>query len=96
VPSYPQGILAWIAPANFWDFEGAGVKLVRIEEACYSKLGTLIRHRLKRERRTCTERTKSLIESADGRVATAATRQEKKLCPNRQTRNPLDPDRPSH
>ncbi len=53
-------------------------------------------HRLKRERPTCTERTKSLIESADGRVATVATRREKKPCPTKKQKNPLDSDRPSH
>ena len=31
-------------------------------------------HRLKRERPTCTERNKSLLESADGSMATVATR----------------------
>jgi hypothetical protein len=35
-------------------------------------------HRLNREHPTCTER-KSLLESADGRVATVATRREKNL-----------------
>ena len=36
-------------------------------------------HRLKRGRPTCTERNQSLPESADGSMATVATRREKKL-----------------
>src|SRR5207237_5093669 len=52
-------------------------------------------HRLKREHPTCTER-KSLIESADGRVATVATRPERKPCPTKTKTNSLDSDRPSH
>ena len=54
-------------------------------------------HRLKRERPTCTERNESLLESADGSMATAATRQEnKKPCSMKPVKNPLDSDRPSH
>jgi len=37
-------------------------------------------HRLNRERATCTERNESLFESANGSMATVATRQEKKTC----------------
>src|SRR5665811_2638094 len=37
-------------------------------------------HRLKREPPTCTERNESLLESADGSMATAATRRKKKRC----------------
>ena len=36
-------------------------------------------HRLKRERPTCTERNDSLLESANGSMATVATRREKNL-----------------
>ena len=59
--------------------------------------GRLIRwqRRLKRERPTCTER-KNRSQSADGRMATVATRQEKKPCPTKTQKNPLDSDRPSH
>jgi hypothetical protein len=35
-------------------------------------------------------------KSADGRVATVATRQEKKPCPTTKQENSLDSDRPSH
>src|SRR5580704_10696264 len=52
-------------------------------------------HRLKRERPTCTERTKSLLESADGRMASADSAKEK-ACPTKIQKNPLDSDRPSH
>src|SRR5690242_1090952 len=52
-------------------------------------------HRLQRERPTCTER-QSLTKSADGRMATVATRQRKKPCPTKNQKNPLDSDRPSH
>jgi len=38
-------------------------------------------HRRKRERPTCTERNQSLLESADGSMATVVTRQGKNLCP---------------
>ena len=46
------------------------------------KRRSLIRwqHRLNRERPTCTERNDSLLESADGSMATVATRREKKQC----------------
>ena len=37
-----------------------------------------------------------LLASADGRVATGATRQRKKTCPTKKGKNPLDSDRPSH
>jgi hypothetical protein len=40
--------------------------------------------------------TRSLIESADGRVATVATRLEKKACPTKKQKSRLDSDRPSH
>ena len=53
-------------------------------------------HRLKRERPTCTERNESLLESADGSMATVATRREKKPCSNKTKKNRLDSDRPSH
>ena len=36
-------------------------------------------HRLNRERPMCTERKESLLESADGSMATVATRREKKM-----------------
>src|SRR5579871_1210646 len=53
-------------------------------------------HRLKRERPTCTERSESLLESADGSMATVATRREKNSCLGRSTKNSLDSGRPSH
>ncbi len=60
------------------------------------KLSTTAKGRLKRERPMCTERNESLLESADGSMATVATRRENKtLSPEKQT-NPLDSDRPSH
>jgi hypothetical protein len=40
--------------------------------------------------------TRSLIESADGRVATVATRLEKKSCPTKKQKSRLHSDRPSH
>ncbi len=39
---------------------------------------------------------KSLIESADGSMATAATRRDRKPCPMKPDKNRLDSDRPSH
>jgi hypothetical protein len=45
---------------------------------------------------TCTERTSSLIESADGRVATVATRREEKPRPTEKQKNQLDSDRSFH
>src|SRR5579862_5296567 len=53
-------------------------------------------HRQNRERPTCTERNESLLESADGSMATVATRREKNICLIRNTTNLLDSDRPSH
>ena len=53
-------------------------------------------HRLQRERPTCTQRKRSLTKSADGRMASAATRQRKKPCPTKNQKNPLDSDQPSH
>ena len=52
------------------------------------------KHRLKREHSTGTERKQSLIESADGRVATAVLtgRENQKAC----DQNQVDTDRPSH
>src|SRR5262249_52906830 len=47
-------------------------------------------HRLKRERPTCTERNDSLLESADGSMATAA-KARKNLENKNETRNPLTP-----
>jgi len=38
----------------------------------------------------------SLTKSADGRVATVATRRGEKPCPIKKKMNPLDSDRPSH
>jgi hypothetical protein len=38
----------------------------------------------------------SLIESADGRVATVANSAGEKPCPTKKQKNPLDSDRPSH
>ena len=60
-------------------------RLARIEE----KHRSIIRwqHRLQRERPTCTERNESLLASADGSMATAATRREKKPCPAKTTKN---------
>ena len=52
-------------------------------------------HRLNRERPMCTERNKSLLESADGSMATVATRREKKRCLSKTDKNRLDSDRPS-
>src|SRR5215468_9398571 len=53
-------------------------------------------HRLKRERPTCTERNDSLLESADGSMATVATRRGEMPCPRKTPKNLLDSDRPSH
>src|ERR1035441_3904927 len=44
---------------------------------------------------TCTER-KSLLEECGGKVATVATRREKKPCSIKTVKNRLDSDRPSH
>jgi hypothetical protein len=43
-------------------------------------------HRLNRERPTCTERNQSLLESADGSMATAAIRPEKQRLSNVNTK----------
>jgi len=53
---------------------------------------------LNRERPTCTERNESLLESADGSLATAATRRETKTLFNEASEEStrLDSDRPSH
>jgi hypothetical protein len=40
---------------------------------------------------TLTERNESLLESANGSMATAATRREKKPCLSKRTQNPLTP-----
>ena len=48
-------------------------------------------HRLKREHPTCTERTKSLNKSADGRVATVATRWEKNIVQRKNSKTHLTP-----
>src|SRR5215470_16737511 len=42
------------------------------------------------------ERNDSLLESANGSMATVATRRQKNLCLGRKIQNSLDPDRPSH
>jgi hypothetical protein len=44
----------------------------------------------------CTERNESLLKSADGSMATAATRRENKRCFTKPVKNQLDSDRPSH
>ena len=44
----------------------------------------------------CTERNESLLESADGSMATVATRREKKSLFPKHDKNRLDSDRPSH
>ena len=51
----------------------------------------LLKHRLNRERPTCTERNESLLESADGSMATVATRREKKPAYQKETRIDLTP-----
>src|SRR5437868_6038144 len=53
-------------------------------------------HRLKRERPTCTERTKSLTRVRMEGWRQWLTRPEKKTCPTKKQQNPLDSDRPSH
>src|ERR1700731_2315334 len=53
-------------------------------------------HRLKRERPTCTERTKSLTRVRMEGWRQWLTRPEKKPCPTKKQQNPLDSDRPSH
>jgi hypothetical protein len=75
---------------------------------CVNRLGQLLgveknrstnrwQHRLKRERPTCTERNESLLESANGSMATVATRrEEKETCSTKPDQNRLDSDRPSH
>src|SRR5690349_23291892 len=57
------------------------------------KRRSLIRwqHRLNRERPTCTERNDSLLESADGSMATAANGREEKRVEQHETRIPLTP-----
>ena len=47
--------------------------------------------RLKRERPTCTERTKLLLESADGRMASVANSAGEKLVNQNNTRTHLTP-----
>src|SRR5580765_7381521 len=51
-------------------------------------------HRLKRERPTCTERNESLLESADGSMATVATRREKNFCQRNKSRTQYEPTIP--
>src|ERR1700731_1654652 len=53
-------------------------------------------HRLKRERPTCTERTKTLTRVRMEGWRQWLTRPEKKPCPTKKQQNPLDSDRPSH
>ena len=48
-------------------------------------------HRLKRERPTCTERNESLLESADGSMATVATRRRKTFVSRKRTKIYLTP-----
>jgi len=48
-------------------------------------------HRLKREHPTCTDRTNRSTKSADGRVATVATRREKNLVQRKNKRILLTP-----
>ncbi len=62
----------WHRPSLGWD----GRSIIRWQ------------HRLKREHPTGTERTKSLMKSADGRVATVANWAEKKTLSNENQKEP--------
>jgi hypothetical protein len=66
-------------------------RIENLAQQSYPQAPNRWQHRLNRERPTCIERNESLVESADGSMATVATRREKNDVPRSQNRIHLTP-----